>query len=75
VGPNEAPIAAAHVELPALGRITETDPAGRFRFVGVPAKRADQTLRVRARGLERTFRLADGGDDTVTLRMSLKEEG
>ncbi|HWO22632.1 MAG TPA: carboxypeptidase-like regulatory domain-containing protein [Kofleriaceae bacterium] len=76
LGPDELPIMAAQVELPAFGRVTETDVAGQFCLTGVPASLADQTIRVRARGVERTFRLpaeGDGGD--WTLRMSFEEEG
>lgn len=76
LGPDDSPIAAAQVEFPAFGRVTETDPAGQFRFTSVPADLADQTIRVRARGVERTFRLAAAGDGgPLTLRMSFAEEG
>jgi hypothetical protein len=76
IGPDDLPIAAAQIELPAFGRITETDPGGGFRFVGVAADPAGQTLRVRARGVERSFQLPSGGDGgLVTLRMSFGEEG
>lgn len=75
VGPEELPIAAAQVELPAFGRVTETDREGQFRFHGVPASPAGQTIRVRARGLERSFRLPAGRDEgPVTVRMSFGEE-
>lgn len=76
IGPDEQPIAAAQVEFPAVGRVTETDRTGRFHFTGVPASPAGQTIRVRARGIERSFRLpasAEGG--AWTLRMSFGEEG
>jgi hypothetical protein len=76
LGPDDLPIAAALVEFPALGRVTETDRTGQFRFAGVPADTAGQTIRVRARGVERSFRLPAGGDgDPLTLRMSFGEEG
>jgi hypothetical protein len=76
LGPDALPVAAAQVELQAFGRSAETDPAGQFRITGVPANLADQTLRVRARGVERTFRLPAGGDGgPLTLRMSFAEEG
>jgi len=76
LGPDDLPIAAAQVELPAFGRITETDPAGQFRLTGVPANLTDRTLRVRARGVERSFRLSAGSDGgPLTLRMSFAEEG
>ncbi|HWU85926.1 MAG TPA: carboxypeptidase-like regulatory domain-containing protein [Kofleriaceae bacterium] len=76
VGPDDVPIASAQVELPALGRITETDRTGQFRLAGVPADLAGQTIRVRARGIERSFRLsAGGGGGPLTLRMSFAEEG
>ncbi len=75
VGPEERPIAAAQVELPAFGRVTETDRDGQFRFHGVPADPAGQTIRVRARGLERSLRLPAGRDEgPVTVRMSFGEE-
>lgn len=76
LGPDDLPIAAARVELPAVGRSAETDPAGRFRIAGVPANLADRTLRVRARGIERSFRLSAGNDgEPLILRMSFAEEG
>jgi hypothetical protein len=76
LGPDELPIAAARVDLPAFGRSTETDEAGQFRITGVPANLADRTLHVRARGIERTFRLSAGNDGgPLTLRMSFAEEG
>lgn len=76
LGPDDVPIAAARVELPAFGRITETDEAGHFRFTGVPASLADRTIRVRARGVEKAFQLPAGGDgDSLTLRMTFAEEG
>ena len=75
VGPDALPIAAAQVELPAFGRVTETDRTGQFQFHGVPADPAGQTIRVRARGAERSFRLAAGRDEgPVTVRMSFGEE-
>lgn len=75
LGPDEVPIAAAQVALPAHGRSTETDRAGQFRFAGVPADPAGQTIRVRARGVERSFRLPAGGDGgPLILRMSFGEE-
>ena len=76
LGPGDVPVAAAQVELPAFGRFAETDPAGQFRITGVPANLADRTIRVRARGVERSFRLAAGSDGgPLTLRMSFAEEG
>jgi hypothetical protein len=75
VGPDALPIAAAQVELPAFGRVTETDPAGQFRFPGVPADLIGQIIRVRARGVERTFRLSAGDESPWILRMSFEEEG
>ncbi len=76
IGPEEVPIAAAQVELPAYGRVTETDQMGQFHFAGVPADPAGQTIRVRARGVERSFRLPAGGDGGPSiLRMSFGEEG
>jgi hypothetical protein len=76
LGPDDLPIAGAQVELPAFGRIAETDPAGQFRITGVPANPADRTIRVRARGVERTFRMPAGGDGgPLTLRLSFAEEG
>lgn len=76
LGPDDLPISGAQVELPVLGRIAETDPAGQFRITGVPANLADRTIRVRARGVDRTFRVPAGGDGgPLTLRLSFAEEG
>jgi hypothetical protein len=75
VGPDELPVAGAHVELPVFGRSAETDPVGEFRFFGVPADPAGQTVRVRARGVVRSYRLpAARGDGPLTVRMSFGEE-
>ncbi len=76
IGPDEVPIAAAQVEFPAYGRVTETDPAGQFHFAGVPVDPAGQTIRVRARGVERSFRLpAEGDGGPLILRLGFGEEG
>jgi hypothetical protein len=74
LGPDELPIASAQVELPAIGRITETDPAGQFALASVPADASGQTIRVRARGIERRFQLPAGDGGPLTLRMSFEEE-
>jgi hypothetical protein len=76
LGPDELPIAAAQIEFPMLGRVTQTDPLGQFRFVGIPADFAGQTLRVSARGIACSYQLAGGSDGgSVTLRMSFAEGG
>lgn len=76
LGPGEVPIAAAQVELPSLGRSAETDPAGYFQIVGVPAELQDRVVRVRARGVDHTFRLPASGDGgPLTLRLGFAEEG
>jgi hypothetical protein len=75
VGPDDVPVAAAQVEFPSFGRVTQTDATGQFRFTGVPADLAGHTLRVRARGVERNYQLAGGDSGPVMLRMSFAEEG
>jgi hypothetical protein len=76
VGPNEVPIAGAQVDLPAYGRVTETDRQGHFEFVGVPSKLVGQLVRVRARGVERSFQVkAERMHAPLVLRMSFGEEG
>jgi hypothetical protein len=76
VGPNEVPIAGARVDLPAYGRVTETDRQGHFEFVGVPPELVGQLVRVRARGIERSFQVtAERVRAPLVLRMSFGEEG
>jgi hypothetical protein len=76
VGTNDMPIAAAQVECPALGLVTQTDPEGWFRFATLPVTLDGLTIRVRARGVVHTFQLSDmAADRTVTLQMTFGEEG
>jgi hypothetical protein len=76
VGTNDLPIAAAQVEFPALGLVTQTDPDGWFRFARLPVTLDGLTLRVRARGVVHTFQLSDmAADRSVTLQMTFGEEG
>jgi hypothetical protein len=52
LGPGDEPVAAVRVAVPGTGLVAYTDPAGRFRFGGIPA--GDRiALRVEGRG--RTF--------------------
>jgi hypothetical protein len=76
VGTDDLPIAAAQVEFPALGLVTQTDPDGWFRFARLPVTLDGLTIRVRARGVVRTFQLSDmAADRSVTLQMTFGEEG
>lgn len=52
LGPADAALADATVELPALGLTTETDWQGQFQFARVPARPVVKHLVVRARGRE-----------------------
>ncbi len=52
VGPNDVPLAAATVELPALQLGAVTDWRGRFAFAAVPREPRVKHLVVRARGRE-----------------------
>ncbi len=54
LGPEETPVMGASVEVPALQISTRTDAQGRFSFRSVPGGNGGSTLRVRARGQERS---------------------
>lgn len=51
LGPDDVPLAGAHVEIPGLRLHQTTDARGRFHFKTIPDSR-QQTLRIRAKGRE-----------------------
>jgi hypothetical protein len=68
---SDAPLAAARVELPALGAATETDADGNFSFGLVPRGASKQQLRVKARGDVQDFTVEVGpaaGPVTIKFR-------
>ena len=52
LGPDDIPLAGAHVRLDSLNLETSTDTRGRFLFHAVPGGSRPKSLTVRARGLE-----------------------
>ncbi|MEY6433356.1 hypothetical protein ABC977_13185 [Thioalkalicoccus limnaeus] len=58
LGTGAIPLSGAEVAVPALRLATRTDHGGWFRFASLPTGLASGSLRVRARGLERTVPLA-----------------
>jgi hypothetical protein len=65
IGPGDAGLAGALVELPSLARSTTTDGAGRFSFARVPDAPATTVLVARAKGREVAVRVAVGPDPVV----------
>lgn len=72
LGPEDAPIMAARLEIPALGLSTTSDRVGHFHFAGTP-RGADLRLRITARGktLERSSRELTGHDGNLIVRLEL----
>jgi len=68
--PDGQPFVRAEVVLTALGRVTRTDGAGRFRFVNVPQPLEDDRIEVRAKGFHA---VAKAGVGTVEVRLGPKE--
>jgi hypothetical protein len=76
LGPGDVPIAAAHVDLPALALSAETDARGRFAFAAVPAEPRQLRVRVRARRKEgevQVVRPDDGGLVTIRFDQVLED--
>lgn len=70
VGPQEQPLAAMRVELPATGSATRTDTEGRFLIVGVPHDPEHPSpvrLRLTGRGLVLTADVDPAEDDIVIV--------
>jgi len=69
------PIAEAYVMLPAIGRITQTDADGCFRFDGVPQSGRPVTVRVHARKQVQDFALdpRQSPDEPFLIRFAVKE--
>jgi hypothetical protein len=61
LGPDQAPLAGANVELPALQLAAITDWRGRFSFPAVPAEPLPKELLVKARGREQKFSIGAVG--------------
>jgi hypothetical protein len=59
LGPNDTPVMGASVEVPALQIVTRTDVRGRFSFRSVPGGNGGITLRVQAKGQERSVTVED----------------
>ncbi|MEU5909729.1 carboxypeptidase regulatory-like domain-containing protein [Micromonospora sp. NPDC047527] len=70
VGPEDQPLAAMRVELPATASAVRTGPDGRFRIGGVPhdpEHPAPVRLRLSGRGLVLTADVDAGEDDIVIV--------
>ncbi|WP_238434413.1 carboxypeptidase-like regulatory domain-containing protein [Micromonospora tarensis] len=70
VGPEEQPLAAMRVELPATGAATRTDPQGRFQLTGVPhdpEHPGPVRLRLTGRGLVLTADVDPAEPDIVIV--------
>ncbi len=74
------PLQGAEVRIPSLGRVTNADAAGRFRFTGIPAgthevivtfagaRRESQSVSVATEGtVQMSFALAPAGTDIETI--------
>jgi hypothetical protein len=70
VGPEDVPLAAASVELPALQLAAVTDWRGRFAFAAVPADPAVKHLVVRARGRVLAVDADLAATDPLTIRFT-----
>ena len=76
LGPGGQPVAAASVELPALGLHATTDRRGRFAFGRVPSGPGARRAVVRARGKQTSVQLGDspGPDDTWHIHFEALED-
>lgn len=67
LGTGSVPLSGAEVSVPSLRLTTRTDHRGGFRFTSVPTGLASGSLRVRARGFERTVPLAGSAGRAAPL--------
>lgn len=72
VGPDDVPLAGAHVMVEGLDARTRTDTDGYFHLATLPAGSARQRLRVRAKGKEITHdtRIPTPDDKPVLVRFT-----
>jgi hypothetical protein len=75
LGPGDAPVANAQVEVPALRRSTRTDVEGRFVFAALPSEPPVKRLRVQAKGLQAASDWAApvGGAGPLVIRLQARE--
>ena len=75
LGPEDAPIMNARVEIPLINRATLTDYQGRFQFSAVPSEPKIKKLLVRAKG--RVFSVETDQnhslDEKLTINLKLEE--
>lgn len=71
---NIRPLQGAEVRIPALGRVTNADSAGRFRFTGLPAGTYDVVAAFAGAG-QQTQSITVGADGTVQANFALAPEG
>jgi TonB-dependent receptor len=64
----------ADVRIPALGRVTNADSAGRFRFTGIPAGTHEIVARFAGAG-EQTQTVTVGADGTMQVNFALAPAG
>jgi len=76
IGPGDAPVMNAVVEMPTLRRSARTDSAGRFAFSTVPAEPQEVELVVRARGKEMSVRTSahHSAEKLVVVKFDRLEE-
>jgi TonB-dependent receptor len=68
------PLSGAEVRINSLGRVTNADPAGRFRFSALPAGTYEITARFAGAG-EQTQTVTVGADGTMQVNFVLAPEG
>src|SRR5262245_33018843 len=75
LGPGDAPVANAQVEVPALRRSTRTDARGRFVFAALPSEPRVKRLRVQAKGLHAApdWAATVGGEGPLVIRLQARE--
>jgi hypothetical protein len=74
MGPGDAAIPNARVEVPSLSLVTWTDDDGRFRFAGVPAGDRVRSLRVSAKGVRTLVeREGTGFREPLIIRLPISE--
>lgn len=75
LGPDDAPLARAVVEIPSLQLSTRTDLKGQFTLSNVPAEPRTKSLRVRAKGRELDIAVEQPAseDQVVVIHFNLFE--